>query len=312
MVCREWNKILGKLFFGTVMVSRDVLHQLVDILQYSFEENIPFILTKDTLKVSSNTKRLDCFVEVDLPAETDGVEEGTTYYFLMSTRSLLKNLDLDDRNHISFHFLKSGRIRLQKEICSMSRHGYTSKVHRTGWDYKDFWISTAKPEYNLEVETNAEMFQGLGFMTDFISHIWMVVNLAHNYHGQDILVVSWRPQEEEEEDEPYYNVYVPRMADFFFKKKEQEQEEDGGMTRWEPAQNFNSDDYNRNPQRIVEGILVCKTYCRESIRDSLRVLNPSHRITICINTEQSINTALTIKYPIGWGKDRSLIHWIIK
>jgi hypothetical protein len=68
-VCKQWNTILGELFFGTVRVNRNELLWALKMIQHSFVDMIPFILSKGMLTVSAATKYFYCFVHMDHVAD---------------------------------------------------------------------------------------------------------------------------------------------------------------------------------------------------------------------------------------------------
>jgi hypothetical protein len=82
-VCRQWNTLLGELFFKTLMVKREELLQVIQICDFTSDRMIPFRFTRDRLDISTGTKGLDCCACMDRVMETTMVDRSVVYAFDM-------------------------------------------------------------------------------------------------------------------------------------------------------------------------------------------------------------------------------------
>jgi hypothetical protein len=319
-VSKQWNRLLGELFFGTAMVNRLGLLRLIKILQSCFEDRIPFILKKNLLTVSAHTKYTD-YVLVDCPVDTTGIEGGNAHYFLMPTNSFSKILESDSRDQIPLCFQDSiGKITYRAKdgsiVTTISKDGYDAEIHIGERDPNRF-PPFVVPEYNLEVETDAGMVQTVIEQMNSSVHISLRMYQSHHYIN-DILILSWRPDDMYDfgvdSNHSVLRTQSVAIFNFFFKKKEQHGDEK--TTRWKPADYFDLYTEERicGPENNTgnEYVLVYTSLRKKAIRDSLRMLDRTHPISMCISTEDC-ESPLIIKYSIEWSRDRMLnIQWFVQ
>jgi hypothetical protein len=303
-VCKEWNNLLGELFFGTVRVNRDGLLRLLKILQYTFEREIPFILAKDTLTVSAGIKQIECSVYVECPVETNGIENTTPYYFTMSTESLLKMIDQDSREYVVFFFSdRIGKIMYGSIVSRILKDACRFKIYLIAYAREGLRSPVSIPSYDLEFETNVEMFQSILDQSNQ-PRVSLRIYSTHNYRGEYVLVLSCSP----EDIDDFASQSQPMLV---FK----EQGDDPKVKRWKPTDLYDAHmtEHERMPYCTVEdrNFLVRRSFYKHSIVNSLCLLNPLQKVSLCI--EESGHTALILKYSIEWCKDQIVnIHWFFK
>jgi hypothetical protein len=284
-VCKQWNTILGELFFGTLVVNKEKLLEVVNMLQCTFEYKLPLLITRNTLTVSAETKHNDCAVHIDIPVETTGVEGKNLYFFLVETKPFYAHLSLCKLKYIPFSFSEwKGTI-----TCSLGKD----------WSlFSTMWRPTCIPDHNFELRTNAGMFLSISNQSIFEypdTTITMSIYSIHNERGGNLLLVSMSLDNRYE--------FEPAIRfDYYFMK-----ENDQKVTRWNLLSlcDLISNEDAIGQRFIVkkEDLLFRKQYNRESIVDALRMLNTTDRLTV------GISQTLVIKYSVGGSFD---IQWVIQ
>ncbi len=315
-VCKQWNTILGELFFGTLEVKTKELRSIVEILQHTFQDVLPLMIYKDMLMLSAMTRYSDCGASMECPVKTTGIDE-RIYLFLMSTRTLLDGLTLSNQKHTLFHFsVLAKRITCRfpieegdRSIMSTLLEGvYDAAVHYTGFDSIDEWSPAYFPEHDLEVETIGGMFLGIYTQMECGSLMqFSIYMLDDSSLGIRILLVSVAPEKDD-------TAYEPALQfDYFF--KERKSKDDQEVERWEPLWISELVAIEKKiGQRLVikeDDLLFSKKYNIKSISDALRTLGPSAPITVCIAPNEE--NSLIIKYPGMLGRMYNFdMMWVVR
>ncbi len=304
-VCRQWNTLLGNLFFGTLKIEKWQLFSILSGFKRIFER-LPFTFAKGMLTVSAGTRHVDSAVHMVCPVETTGIEK-ETQNFTVDTQVLYKRVKRCNNTHILFHFsILACRItcnvateedRSLFSAMSAPEQGYAPKIHSTGFDSIDLWHPVRIPEYNLEVRTIAGMFSSILNQT-YDSDLQMSI---YSIHDGRILLISMSPDTRCEEDSSI-------RFDYFFKKKKEEEQK---ITRWEPMRlvDLIATDKTIGQRFVVsnEDLLFRQEYNRNSIEDALREVGEYIDITVCIATDSDGVGSMITKYT----KIHSTFQWLV-
>jgi hypothetical protein len=314
-VCRQWNTLLGELFFGTVTATKNDLLRMVHVIQYCFEEKIPFMLTKSALKISANTTHTDCSVEMNYTVNTTGIDKEITYYFLMPTREFYDGLNRSKKTLFCFSNL-AGRMvcKFSTEtedwsiILDISKSGYHTNIHSTGYAPIDMWRSqwlalgsAVVPKYSVKLGTDVGMFLSICKATSESLLRLSMYTLRDRVFDRDMLLLTLTPGNR--------SCNALRLDYYFIRKNESK------PNQWMPLQLIDLIDIEtKRGQRIAvqnDDLVFSEQYSTYSIADALSKLNPSSPIAVCI--DQHDTRSLIVKYPGLYGITYKFnIRWIFK